>query len=638
MADKEVLALLDHQVRTLKWGRMRESTPHRGVRGGAINAEMGLGKTIMGMEICEGKLNLLSCPKGLMNTWREELIKWHPERKVIYFHKDMMGASRYNAMTYEEMTSADLVITTYDVIQGVDRKHKFAESEAVSIRGEGMMEGKVIEVKCRRSLLENKALRGEDLLYAIKWRRLMIDEGHKICNHTTKVYKAMMAMYGDIRWVLTGTLIRNDDKNLWAILRFLGYTGCPSARNWDENVYFRERMDTVIKTLDYADAKIQLPQKHVHNLEYDFSEKEQAAYDVVKKRVVAAYNNMMLGNTNYMYVLALFTRLRQMCIAPHLITPEAKRSWRPSDSPMDEQARKELDEATGNLETWVHDREGTAGTKSAKMNEVVNILRTIPAGEKVIIFSVWTSALDLIEDALIDAFGASRADEVIPVQGASVSAPASASVQVEGEGEEPGAPAEKVLNASEVAVMLADDGDFDDLDPAERAEMIAEVAEEASRNRLEGEPLLPQQAQVEPFTMVMLDGDSSMRQRKNAVDLFKNDPKCRVLLANEKTAGEGLTLIAANHVVQCAPWWTPAVHDQNFSRAYRYPQTKECHQYNLYARGSIETEMVLEICRKKNAIKDRYFGKNAGGAEGMPGNGRAPGLGKAMLGQLLGVY
>jgi SNF2 family DNA or RNA helicase len=645
--EEDVLALLEHQDRAVQWARMREANPLKGVRGGALYAEMGLGKTVMGMEVCEGKLNLLSCPKGLMNVWREHLTQWHPERKVLYFHKDIMGASRYNNMTYDEMTSADMVITTYDVIQGVDRKHKFAESEAVSVLGEGLMEGKVVEVKCRRSLVENKAARGEDLLYCIKWRRLMLDEGHKICNHTTKVFKAMMAMYGEYRWVLTGTLIRNNDKNLWAILRFLGYTGCPSSRNWDEGVYFREKLNQLILAMDYEDANIELPAAHTHNIEYVFGEKEQAAYDVVKKRVVSAYNNMMLGNTSFMYVLALFTRLRQMCIAPHLITPEAKRSWRPSSSPTDEKARAELDAATGGLETWIHDRDGTAGIHSAKMNSLKEKMRAIPAGEKVIIFSVWTSALDLVEDAFAAEFGATRGD-LMQAPASSASAPNAAVVDEErkesasvakpkytfGTGLSASAPAAAKSTEREVKEMLAADGDFDDLPPEERAEMIAELADELKRKAVISTPAA---GELKPFTMVMLDGDSSMRQRKESVNTFINDPNCRVLLANSKTAGEGLTLIVANHVFQLEPWWCPAVHEQNFSRAHRYPQQKECHLYNFYAKDSIETEMVMEVCKKKDAIRDRFFGKDAGSV-GAPAGGRAPGLGKAMLGQILGVY
>ena len=605
----EPLALLEHQTRSVEWARMRESNPHKGVVGGVVYAKMGLGKTVIGMVICEGKLNLLVCPKGLLNVWREHNAKWFPERKVIYFHKDVMGASRYNNMTYEEMTSADMVVTTYDVVQGVDRKHKFGESESVSVYGDGMMTGKVVEVKCRRSLLENKSARGEDLLYAIKWRRLMLDEGHKISNHATKVYKAMMAVYAERRWVLTGTLIRNKDTDLWSVLRFIGYTGCPSARNWDEDVFFREKLNTVILEMDYEDANIQLPARHDHPVPYQFSVKEQSAYDVVKKRVVSAYNDMMLGNTNYMYVLALFTRLRQMCVAPFLITPEAKRSYRSSDSPVDEEARRELDEITGNLESWIHDSNGTAGIHSSKMNAIKDIVRLIPVGEKVIIFSCWTSALDLIEDSFIDAFSAFRAGE--PRQ------PASEKV-------------EKKPIVSEVAEMLRLDGDFDDLSLEERDRMIAEVAEKAGRRESE--------CAVKPFSVVMLDGDSSIHQRKHAVDTFNNDPDCRVLLANSRTAGEGLTMIVANHVIQCEPWWSSAVHEQNFSRVHRFPQKKECHLYTPFATSSIETEMVMEICRKKDEMKARYFPGKKEEEEVMPGSGKPPGMGKALLGQMLGVY
>lgn len=59
----------------------------------------------------------------------------------------------------------------------------------------------------------------------MKWRRIVLDEGHTIRNPNTKVAVAASALPAESRWVLTGTPIVNSIKDLHSMLRFLRITG-----------------------------------------------------------------------------------------------------------------------------------------------------------------------------------------------------------------------------------------------------------------------------------------------------------------------------------------------------------------------------------------------------------------------------
>ena len=596
-SEEAVLSLLEHQVRAVAWAKQRERTPHYGISGGILYLEMGLGKTVIGQTIaCDGT-NLVVVPKPLMGVWKTHLEDWFPERKVIYFHKDFIGERRFNNTTYEDMTSADMVVTTYDVVLGADRKYN--ESEAVCLKGEGFFEGKVIEVVCRKKVIENKQAKGDALLYKINWTRLLTDESHKFGNFKTKTFKAVMALGATHRWVMSGTIIRNKDTDLWALLRFIGYDRCPAAKMWNDRIYTQHKLDKVVLKMDYQDAKIVLPTRHDHDVPYTFSEPEQKSYDLIKAQVIKAYNGMMLGNTavGFMHVLVLFTRLRQMCIAPHLITPEAKRHYNTS-SPVDEVAEKELNEATNGLHDWIHDLEGTAGIRSAKMQQMIKIIKSIPAHEKILIFSTFTSALDIAEMAIEDEFGSVAGDN-FGIGAGEEEALEEAFAGLEVGGGHPGSP------------------------------------------RSPRSPRSPQR-QAPPFTTAMVDGETTHRDRH--IEIFKTDPKCRILLTSYKVGGEGFQLTVANHVILLEPWWTNAVTEQAATRVHRYGQNKECHIYNLYATNTIEDMMVMSICKEKTAIKNKFFGgggvgagdSSAPGGLVVPGT-KSTGLDKSMMGRILGV-
>jgi SWI/SNF-related matrix-associated actin-dependent regulator of chromatin subfamily A3 len=142
------------------------ATPPTLLSGGILADDMGLGKTIqvIGLILTGGPgSTLIVAPVGVMSNW-EQQIQRHvlPEHapKVLIYH----GAGRQ--ADAKSLANYDVVVTSYGTMS----------SEA-----------------------------GGGALSQVKWRRVVLDEGHTIRNAKTRAAVAACGFKAQSRWVLTGT-------------------------------------------------------------------------------------------------------------------------------------------------------------------------------------------------------------------------------------------------------------------------------------------------------------------------------------------------------------------------------------------------------------------------------------------------
>lgn len=62
-------------------------------------------------------------------------------------------------------------------------------------------------------------------LFSSSWKRVILDEGHVIRNARTQTALAACELKAEARWVLTGTPIVNNIKDLHSMIKFLRLTG-----------------------------------------------------------------------------------------------------------------------------------------------------------------------------------------------------------------------------------------------------------------------------------------------------------------------------------------------------------------------------------------------------------------------------
>ncbi|KAK4055462.1 hypothetical protein OIV83_000008 [Microbotryomycetes sp. JL201] len=111
-----------------------------------------------------------------------------------------------------------------------------------------------------------------------------------------------------------------------------------------------------------------------------------------------------------------------------------------------------------------------------------------------------------------------------------------------------------------------------------------------------------------------LDGSMNRDQRNEAMDKFKSDPGCEVLIVSLRAGGVGLNLTVARRVYLMEPFWNPAVENQAVDRIYRLGQTQSVQTVRFIIRKSIEANM-LKIQKRKTALANMSITQSRSKAE-----------------------
>lgn len=98
---------------------------------------------------------------------------------------------------------------------------------------------------------------------------------------------------------------------------------------------------------------------------------------------------------------------------------------------------------------------------------------------------------------------------------------------------------------------------------------------------------------------VLFHGGVPGSKRKDLVDRFREDPKCRVFLSTD-AGGVGLNLQHASVVFNMDLPWNPAVLEQRIGRVHRLGQQQPVRVVNFVARGTIEEGMLSVLKFKKS--------------------------------------
>lgn len=109
-----------------------------------------------------------------------------------------------------------------------------------------------------------------------------------------------------------------------------------------------------------------------------------------------------------------------------------------------------------------------------------------------------------------------------------------------------------------------------------------------------------------PHTSVVIDGSTSGKNRKRAVQIFQHNRKIRLFIGNIKAAGVGITLTAAHTLVFVELDWVPGNHTQAEDRIHRIGQKNAAMIYYLVAKDTIE-EKLCKIIQKKQRILSRVL-------------------------------
>ncbi len=106
----------------------------------------------------------------------------------------------------------------------------------------------------------------------------------------------------------------------------------------------------------------------------------------------------------------------------------------------------------------------------------------------------------------------------------------------------------------------------------------------------------------------VLHGGLSGKDRKEALERFKNDPECSVFLSTD-AGGTGLNLQMADTVVNIELPWNPAVLEQRIARVHRMGQNRPVRVINFVTRGTIEEKVQRTLEAKKSLFAGVFEGE-----------------------------
>ena len=64
-------------------------------------------------------------------------------------------------------------------------------------------------------------MRDTSALKRVNWKYLVVDEGHRLKNHSCRLIRELKALPTENRLLLTGTPLQNNLAELWSLLNFL---------------------------------------------------------------------------------------------------------------------------------------------------------------------------------------------------------------------------------------------------------------------------------------------------------------------------------------------------------------------------------------------------------------------------------
>lgn len=96
------------------------------------------------------------------------------------------------------------------------------------------------------------------------------------------------------------------------------------------------------------------------------------------------------------------------------------------------------------------------------------------------------------------------------------------------------------------------------------------------------------------------DGDDNDQQKQHSVDMFQNDPACKLIILNYRSGGTGLTLTAASNVLFVEFPWTYSDCCQAEDRAHRNGQKNAVNCTYLLGKDTIDEYMYNIIQTKKD--------------------------------------
>ncbi|HEY0415174.1 MAG TPA: DEAD/DEAH box helicase [Gaiellaceae bacterium] len=307
--------------------------------------DMGLGKTVQAIAMLVSERDrfgrdalgptLVVCPMSVARQWVHEVERFAPGLRVHLHH----GASRLVGREFAERArECDVVVTSYDIVT-----------------------------------------RDVETLGLLAWDRLLLDEAQDVKNPQTRRARSLRLLRARRRVAMTGTPIENHLGELWAIMDLLN-PGLLGSREWfhrafvdpiqiDDDPHALERLRAIVRPFILRrkkdDPEVELDLPPITSIkDYCLLTQEQA---VLYQQVVDSWLPRVEAHDDRFgrrgAVLAMLGQLKQVCNHPEMVLHEG----------------------------------GPLAGRSGKLERLVELLKQVPADDKALVFTQYTSFVGLVD-------------------------------------------------------------------------------------------------------------------------------------------------------------------------------------------------------------------------------------------------
>ena len=559
--------LKDFQITSVEWMDSQEQK----YEGGLLFNEPGTGKTLCCLDLIIKKYNaqiggklqtLILCPSGLVNNWIDEI-------------KKHTSLQEKNIFVYVGTKRRTMKITSDHVI--------FISSYNIASREKTDSNKKVCN-----SLFDNL------------FTRIILDEAHYIRNSNGNVFKSVVNIESEFKWIVTATPIFNKIDDMYGYFRFLQLAGVDSKSDWriltnkTNGIHSLKVLNDIIDkhSLNFKkqDVLKDLPNKNEILVEINMNDFEKDFYDnlwdysVNRMKTIALrlknLNGLMdinsktlrqvLSNNILVYIL----RLKQCCNSPWLVIKKMKRLTNVNS----------LKEASEMLSYY---------NQSKQLDEECpicydNIADTIasPCGHKCC-ESCWTklfksglhncpkcrSNIDKIDS---DNKSDDKSDDKITEYEMKNSSKIQKLIEII---------KEKIKKQEKVVIVSQ---------WIETLNIVREIINKHFRK----------------LKSITLQGSVSMKRRKDNIYIFQNDPTVKICYVSLMSSAEGINLTSANNLVLLDMWWNNSKMIQVCDRIHRIGQinTVNIYKFIISSENSIELR-IQQLVNKKSKISNLIVNK-----------------------------
>jgi superfamily II DNA or RNA helicase len=209
------------------------------------------------------------------------------------------------------------------------------------------------------------------------WDTLILDEAQAIKNPDSKVTQAAYRLRGDFRATLSGTPVENRLDELWSQFHFINRGLLGARRDFDERyakpigagdvevaARLRDRIRPFVLRRLKSEVAPELPPRTDVVLHTTLTESERNTYDAIRAAAIENVVSQLSSGANVMQALEVLLRLRQAACHSALVP-------------------------------------GQSANSSSKIELLLELLDEVLAeGHKALVFSQWTSLLDLVQPHL----------------------------------------------------------------------------------------------------------------------------------------------------------------------------------------------------------------------------------------------